>query len=60
MSVRICIVPLSAACSMAAEKSVIEMEQNFHFISMIFERYSCLYELLIERNYCLVHATACQ
>lgn len=60
MSVRICIVPLSAVCSTTAEKSVTEMEQDFHFISVIFERYSCLHELLIERNYCLFHATACQ
>lgn len=59
MSVSKSIVPPSAACSMAAEESITKMELNFHFTS-IFEGYSCLYEFLIERNYCLVHATACQ
>lgn len=55
-----CTVPLPAVCSEAAEELVNEMELNFHFTSVISDRYSCLYEFLIERNYCLIHSTACQ
>lgn len=60
MSVSRCTVPLSSTCPTAAEEYITKTELNFHFASMIAEAYFCLYEFLIERNYCLVHMIAFQ